>query len=339
MSNPIRSLWAWLRFGTVIAARAALSVLFGLTFWAVAPLAVGWQTTTVMTGSMQPAIQPGDLVVSRPIDPIELRPGQVVLVSDPDHPGRLRLHRLDRVDGAELVTKGDANPQVDSSPVPASGVRGIGVLRVPWIGTPIRDAHDANTAALAGTILGLVAVIAIAAAPASSRRAEPPPAPPTDSRRGDDRAPRRGRLRTRAASTTLTSVALVVATAFGAATPAYAAFSDSTRAVAELRTATARDPSRLTCTNNFGGTVTIRWQYEGETPSAFDVLVDGYGAIATVGAGERSITLGARIPTTYGLTSVVRIRTALTPTWKSAATASVNVTTIKILWGGFASCG
>jgi len=67
-----------------------------------------------------------------------LRPGQVLLVTDPDQPGRLRLHRLVRIDpGGSLVLRGDANPAPDSDPVAPAALHGVAVLRVPAIGLPM----------------------------------------------------------------------------------------------------------------------------------------------------------------------------------------------------------
>ncbi|MDQ1171824.1 signal peptidase I [Microbacterium testaceum] len=94
----------------VAAARAVVTLALTLGFWAAAPVVLGWLPTTVMTASMSPAIEVGDVVVSRPMPPDALLPGRVVLADDPDWPDRLRLHRIAGidVDGA-LITKGDAN--------------------------------------------------------------------------------------------------------------------------------------------------------------------------------------------------------------------------------------
>ncbi|MEV7766910.1 signal peptidase I [Microbacterium sp. NPDC086615] len=297
---------------------------------------MGWQTTTVMTGSMQPAIQPGDLVVSRPIDPAELRPGQVVLVDDPDHSERLRLHRLQAIDGAELTTKGDANPEADSSPVARADVLGIGALRVPWIGIPIQQAHDGDVVALATTVLGLIVVIAVALAPPTARNDGDPPAPRSEVRgsgRSQDADTRRARSRT------VAFVAAFTVAAVAAASPAHAAsFSDRTQTLGSVRAATAQAPSDLTCENNFDGSVTVGWSYDAETPSSFEVLVDGRGSIATLGPEARSVQLRANTPFSFGRTSVVRVRTNLTPTWGATSSDSRSVTTVTILWVGVARC-
>ena len=87
---------------------------------------------------MMPRLHVGDVAVSRPLGS-QLPPlTSVLLFDDPDHPGRLRMHRLVRVDDdGLLVTRGDANGADDSTPVPLAAVRGIGTLRVPWVALPI----------------------------------------------------------------------------------------------------------------------------------------------------------------------------------------------------------
>ncbi len=141
--------------------RAAIWFVVGLMFWGVAPLALGWHSTTVMSGSMEPRIPVGSVVVVMPAGDDLLTPGRVIQSDDPDHPGRLRLHRIESVDDAgSLVTKGDANQNHDSSPVTPAQVRGIGVVLVPFLGIPVKAVREGNWAVLA--IVSLGAVIAAA---------------------------------------------------------------------------------------------------------------------------------------------------------------------------------
>ena len=114
----------------------------GLLLWAFVPYAAGWHTTLVTSGSMEPGVRTGDLVVLAPLDAAtarraELR-GVVVQFDDPVRPGRLLLHRVvDREAGGALVTKGDANVSRDYAPVRPEHVRGVARLRVPFAGLPV----------------------------------------------------------------------------------------------------------------------------------------------------------------------------------------------------------
>jgi signal peptidase I len=103
--------------------------------WSVLPIVAGWHPYVIVSGSMAPRIKPGDVVCVDPSALSRLARGQVVVVHDPAHPGRLLAHRvLDiRPDGS-LVTKGDANPVPDSTHVPPGGAVGVVRLVVPSIG-------------------------------------------------------------------------------------------------------------------------------------------------------------------------------------------------------------
>src|SRR3712207_3222544 len=88
-----------------------------------------------MSGSMMPRIVVGDVIVTRPVDPARLQPGQVITVADPDHAGRTRTHRFLKFDDeGRLVTRGDANDSDDSSHIGPEDVRGVAVLRIPYVG-------------------------------------------------------------------------------------------------------------------------------------------------------------------------------------------------------------
>jgi len=119
-------------------ARAVLLSAASLLLWAALPAVWGWTPTTIQSDSMAPAIRAGDVVVAMPVDEDALTPGLDVLVRDPDHPDRLRFHRFVRwTDSGELILKGDANAEPDSSSIPVADVVGIGVIRVPAVGLPI----------------------------------------------------------------------------------------------------------------------------------------------------------------------------------------------------------
>lgn len=103
-----------------------------------APRAFGYQSLTVMSGSMEPAIGTGDVVLDETIAPLEARVGDVVTFSDPDDPTRLITHRVRDIratpEGVAFVTKGDANDTTEGWTVPAEGTIGAVRYRIPWAG-------------------------------------------------------------------------------------------------------------------------------------------------------------------------------------------------------------
>ncbi|ROR90913.1 signal peptidase I [Nocardioides aurantiacus] len=128
----------WSRLLLVAGSRAALAVVLCLVVWSVLPAALGWSPRVIMSGSMEPRIHVGDVVVDRPIDPTTLTEGRIMTVTDPDHPEKTRTHRFQQRDeDGKLVTRGDANEAADSTPVDPDDVLGVAAIRVPHVGLPV----------------------------------------------------------------------------------------------------------------------------------------------------------------------------------------------------------
>ena len=109
-----------------------------MTLALIGPYMLGGRSFTVMSGSMEPAIHTGDVVVDDTISPRAAKPGDVVTFPAPDGSRRLITHRLRsaRIQGGRLhaVSKGDANNTVERWQVPADGHIGRVVYRVPKVG-------------------------------------------------------------------------------------------------------------------------------------------------------------------------------------------------------------
>ena len=110
----------------------------GLALAVAAPFVIGHRSFTVLSGSMEPAIATGDIVVDDSIAPVDARVGDVVTFSDPTNSGRMITHRVRsvRADGGQVnfVTKGDANNAVERWSVAGNGRIGRVVYRVPMLG-------------------------------------------------------------------------------------------------------------------------------------------------------------------------------------------------------------
>lgn len=156
-----------------------IGVAAALTFLRVAVLALaalavvpgllpGWQSHVIVSGSMEPAIKPGDVVVAAPATDLDV--GAVVVFRDPLRPGRRVTHRIAEVrpDGA-LVTKGDANQSADSSRVPRDHLEGAGRLLVPAIGLPAVWAREGDVAPLALSALVAAGLVGSLVARSSRR--------------------------------------------------------------------------------------------------------------------------------------------------------------------------
>ncbi|MGI5182400.1 signal peptidase I [Dactylosporangium sp. CA-152071] len=132
-------------------ARTCLALGIVLVAATVLPGLAGWRSYVVMSGSMEPAIHPGDVIVGAPADSTTIVPGRVVVFQVD---GRRLAHRVESRTAAGFVTRGDANATADSAPVPPAAVMGVARLRVPAVGLPVywaatRQWHPLSTAAAA----------------------------------------------------------------------------------------------------------------------------------------------------------------------------------------------
>lgn len=105
----------------------------------VLPWASGGRSFTVMSGSMEPTIATGDVVVDRGISARDARVGDIVTFPDPGGGDRLLTHRIRSIapgpGGAlQITTQGDANNAPERWTMPAGGHLGRVVLRVPDAG-------------------------------------------------------------------------------------------------------------------------------------------------------------------------------------------------------------
>jgi signal peptidase len=153
-SGPLA--WALLVARTV--ATALVTVTVGLALWSVLPRAAGWQPSVVMTGSMQPRLNPGDVVLSAPASALTVHPGEIILVTNPAMPSHELMHRfLHYTPSGDLITKGDANAHADSTPVPPRNVHGLPRLRLPYLGLGVLWLRDHEWRQLSIALLVILA--------------------------------------------------------------------------------------------------------------------------------------------------------------------------------------
>lgn len=254
-SPPVR--WPWARLALASLCQALLTTLVCLALWAAVPALLGWQPTTVSSGSMMPRLRIGDVAVAKPVTTMPAL-NQVLLFRDPDHADRLRLHRLVRIDDQGwMVTRGDANDGEDSSAIPLADVQGVAVLRVPSVALPVVWLREGRWLWVGLTVVGLV-LVALGAR--VGRRLPPDPegvghrddGRPDDEGAGDasgrdedERAALPGRERprrlglVRSATALVAVLALLGASGLVAAGPVWASYSDTTTNPAgSLRSAT-----------------------------------------------------------------------------------------------------
>ena len=152
-------------FATVIALVAFAILAVGVLF----PAVRGWTPLVVLTGSMRPTIQPGDVVVMAPVDGKTVQVGDVVAYHPADSTQTLITHRVVEVRRAgvpggedRIVVQGDDNDVPDEPLVPGQIV-GRMVYRAPGIGFFVSTVGKFLLLGVIGVLLGVDTVLERAA--------------------------------------------------------------------------------------------------------------------------------------------------------------------------------
>lgn len=125
---------------------ALLVVLVGLSVYSniqskgkdwVVPKVGSYRWLTVLSGSMQPAFNPGDLIIDKKVDVSDLKVGDVVTYIFGER--FLSTHRvveINKDNNGKLTfkTKGDNNKAVDEQVIPESMIVGKYLFRIPLVG-------------------------------------------------------------------------------------------------------------------------------------------------------------------------------------------------------------
>lgn len=141
-----------LRFGEALVG----GLVAGFVLLALAPVVLGWRPYTVLTGSMRPVIQPGDVVMDQPVKIADAHVGDVVTFSDPSRDGVLVTHRIRSITRGpvqtDVETRGDANNTSERWTIKTQDRVGRVVYVIPKVG------HVANAIRNPAGIILLVVV-------------------------------------------------------------------------------------------------------------------------------------------------------------------------------------
>jgi signal peptidase I len=138
----------------LIAITMSVAIISGFVFMIVAPFC-GWHFDVVPTGSMEPAIMPGGMIISRPAEIEDISLGDIVLRREL-RTGALICHRVVDIketdNGIILQTKGDANKYPDTENISTQNLAGKMTFYIPNIG---KIAYSSNLYKITLNILGL----------------------------------------------------------------------------------------------------------------------------------------------------------------------------------------
>ncbi len=106
------------------------------------PIPGNYKLLTVMSGSMEPKIKTGSLIVIKPASLYKIN--DIVTFKNSPTSQETTTHRIietQEVGGTQFaITKGDANPSEDSNKVPANLIIGKVIFKIPYLGYPMNFA-------------------------------------------------------------------------------------------------------------------------------------------------------------------------------------------------------
>lgn len=147
---------------------AVLAILVAATWL---PTLFGFQIYGILTGSMEPNIPVGSLVlVDTNVQPSELEAGDVAAFDIGN--GMVCTHRITENDvaGQQIYTKGDANADPDPHPTAYSDVFGKTVFNAPGVGTIVNEVSADRMKWIGGAVM--LTVVLIGASTLLGRRAD-----------------------------------------------------------------------------------------------------------------------------------------------------------------------
>ena len=114
------------------------------------PMPFGYGAAVVLSGSMEPVLSVGDLIIVREAE--SYQKNDIVVFQDKDS---LVVHRIVATDDKTVTTRGDAN-QVADEPVSISAVKGKVLFWIPYLGKVVGALKTP-----VGTICMVLAAIAL----------------------------------------------------------------------------------------------------------------------------------------------------------------------------------
>ncbi len=126
----------------------------------------GYSIMSVLTGSMEPNYNIGDIVIIKKTNTDELKVKDVITFysADPDMNGQIVTHRINDIINEnghlEFETKGDNNRMVDTENVPEDKVIGKVQGRIPYVGKAATFMQTNRTAFFLIVILPMLVIMA-----------------------------------------------------------------------------------------------------------------------------------------------------------------------------------
>ena len=128
MNNTLKKIWNI--FSTILVVAVVLCAIFLM-----GSRLLGYKCYTIISGSMQPTYNVGDLIYVKPVEPETVKVGDpITFVLNEDLV--VATHRVVRIDAENMrfYTKGDANEIEDNDPVHFNNLIGVPKYSIPKLG-------------------------------------------------------------------------------------------------------------------------------------------------------------------------------------------------------------
>lgn len=143
MKNILKKAWKIVSTALIVLLIACTVLLVAIKFVGETPSVFGYNLYYIVTGSMEPTIAVGDIILSKQATVEELEVGDIVTFTGEsgELEGKIVTHRIQSVyeENGQIyvVTKGDANT-VNDPPLRAEAVLAVMKCKVPLLGSLVR---------------------------------------------------------------------------------------------------------------------------------------------------------------------------------------------------------
>ena len=126
----------------------------------------GFGFSPILTGSMQPSANPGDIFVTRLTSAFHLQVGDIIAVNN-QSTGIFYSHRIVEIrdfnNALRITTKGDANESADRDPFIVSRIAQVSLVvkRVPYLGRPMVYMNTVQGRQTAASFLVIANILAL----------------------------------------------------------------------------------------------------------------------------------------------------------------------------------
>lgn len=160
---------AWTGLVLVLLARALRALLVTLLVVSAIPVVSSWSGHLVRSGSMEPGMSIGDVIIAQPLAPDDPIPvGRVMVFDNPDRASNHAtiIHRVvENLGKGQYTTAGDANRSYDSTPAAVDDFTARPTISVPFIGLPLTWWADRDLLPLAFWLVLIALALYLSARP------------------------------------------------------------------------------------------------------------------------------------------------------------------------------